>query len=183
MHPDSWFPFLIILKCWNFIFNFLLLSVSGVRWYEVLILLPAEAREVYKWACQCVSMLVNVCPSGRTGGGKLPLGHEPCLILLRTSFSINELPAVLSKLFLISDFNFFFNDQSCWWILLNMEHYSAAFNLPFRTISATWRNPSLKWPVSYGQEPDIYHIFLKFSWGSYTGNLVEKRTWRRVLVF
>ena len=67
---------------------------------------------MYKEACQYVSMFVNVCPNGYTGGGKLPLGHEPCLILL-SSFSIIELPAIFSKFFLISDFNFFFNDQSC----------------------------------------------------------------------
>ena len=68
MRPDSWFRFLIILKCWNFIFNFLLQSVSEIRWYDVLILLPTEGKEVFKWACQWVSQLVNVRPHSRTGG-------------------------------------------------------------------------------------------------------------------
>ena len=59
--------------------------------------------------------------------GKLSLGHGPCLIQLTTT--LYQLPIIISKLFLISDFNltffFFFNDQSCWWILLNVGYYSS----------------------------------------------------------
>ena len=70
--------------------------------------------------------------------GKLSLGHGPCLILLTTT--LYQLPIILSKLFLISDFNFnFFLLQRS---VMLMNIIECGILLQFRTIS-------------YGQDPDI----------------------------
>ena len=112
----------------NFIFNFLLQSVSEIRWYDVLILLPTEGKEVFKWACQWVSQLVNVRPHSRTGGRREVVAWAWALFNSIDDYSLstsyNSFKA-LSDFWFQFHFFFFFNDQSCWWILLNVEHYSS----------------------------------------------------------